>query len=68
MNAGYTIYDETGDITKEQLDALMDRTNKRINMCKNAPKCPRCNTEQVQLVSVEPVEWRCRECKHRWKV
>lgn len=34
------------------------------------PKCPECGAEQVQLTdwSVDPTQWRCRECRHKFFV
>jgi hypothetical protein len=31
-------------------------------------RCPKCSTRQVQLVDwrVQPAQWRCRTCKHRF--
>ena len=35
-----------------------------------APRCPACDNPQVQVTdwSVEPSEWRCRACGHRFVV
>ena len=34
------------------------------------PLCPACNNEQVQLLTVRvtPAPYRCRRCKHYFKI
>lgn len=40
----------------------------RARAMKPAPRCPLCDTAQVQLRdwSVNPTEWRCRHCRHEF--
>jgi len=36
----------------------------RQELCKHAPTCPECKTDQVQLVEwIGEVKWKCRLCK-----
>lgn len=34
-----------------------------------APRCPECNTDQVQLIAgmEKPAQWKCRRCKHKFE-
>ncbi|WP_415913237.1 hypothetical protein [Neptuniibacter sp. QD37_11] len=49
------------------IDAAKASNQKRVTLCKNPPRCPECDTPQVQLVEwINPVEWKCRHCKHKW--
>lgn len=35
---------------------------------RNIPKCPKCDSEQVQLLRLnKPARWRCKVCKHRFE-
>lgn len=57
------IIDEADDISDELLKSL----NKRVELCKNVPPCPKCNSNDIQLVQwVSKIEWRCRTCKERY--
>ena len=42
--------------------------DKRENACKNAKPCPKCGTNQVQIIGwFDKAQWRCRHCKHVWE-
>ncbi len=44
--------------------ALVDR---RVALCKQRTPCPKCGTNQVQLVDwLGEAKWKCRHCSHRW--
>lgn len=48
------------DIDKD----LMKVLDRRDFLCRNPPRCHRCDTEQVQLKHMDkPAEWKCRWCK-----
>lgn len=52
--------------TMQDLPAIIDRQD---HLCRHPPRCPQCNTEQVQLVAFKmqpPALWRCHLCKHRF--
>ena len=49
------------------MDAAMETAKRREAVCKNAPCCPQCGTNQVQLIDMEPVEWRCRGCRFQFR-
>lgn len=37
-------------------------------LCRNVPRCAKCDHEQVQLIwRGSPAHWRCRMCKHRFE-
>ena len=47
-------------------NALM-LVNRRIRLCSKAPVCPKCSTNQVQLINILLLaKWRCRMCKFIW--
>jgi len=50
--------------------ALMELVMRRDAASKLQPLCPKCGTEQVQLLGwVQwPVLFRCRHCKHKFNV
>lgn len=37
-------------------------SRRREALCANPPRCVRCSDVQVQLLSAEDREWRCRKC------
>lgn len=45
-------------------------TKLRAAICREAKPCPKCETKQVQLISIAEAEgcshWKCRHCKHKW--
>lgn len=45
-------------------------TKLRSAICKGATPCPKCETKQVQLISIAEAEgcshWKCRHCAHTW--
>lgn len=45
-------------------------TKLRAAICREAKPCPKCETKQVQLISIAETEgcshWKCRHCKHKW--
>lgn len=47
------------------LQRLMDRQD---FLRRNPPRCPNCDTDQVQLVTnfTTPAWWRCRRCKFKF--
>lgn len=58
--------------TREMMLAVLDgkRLERIMNrhdfLCRNAPRCEFCGTDQVQLKhKTMPAEWKCRICK-RW--
>jgi transcription elongation factor Elf1 len=43
---------------------LMKVLDRRDFLCRNPPRCHRCETVQVQLKHMDkPAEWKCRRCK-----
>jgi hypothetical protein len=53
--------------TRDIIANALRLSHKRKELCKKANQCPECGTMQVQLVEwIERVEWRRRECKHKW--
>lgn len=49
------------------IEASIKSSENREKLYKNAPVCPKCETNQVQLIdSNSPAEWRCRHCKTRF--
>lgn len=65
--------DELADheMTKEELSRIVTGaeliSKRRIRICKQAPKCPKCKANQVQIIdSGLLAKWKCRECKHKW--
>lgn len=49
--------------------AIMESVERRNKLSKNPPRCPMCETRQVQLLEWEAlVTWRCRHCRHEWSV
>jgi ribosomal protein L37AE/L43A len=41
---------------------------RRVRVCKHAPGCPKCHTQQVQIIDCRPLAtWKCRHCKHTWR-
>ena len=34
----------------------------RQQLCEKAPKCPRCDDVQVQIMDVNGQSWKCRSC------
>jgi len=53
------------------IDLMMELVNRRINLCKNSPSCPKCKENfQIQLVNwinPGPAKWKCRTCKHKFE-
>ena len=49
-------------------DAIMAMVERREQSSKNVPNCPKCGTEQVQLVhwQTSNLRYKCRHCKHRF--
>jgi len=49
---------------------IMDLVLRRDKASKLSPLCPKCGTEQVQLLGWAqwPVLFRCRHCKHMFNV
>lgn len=47
------------------LAGALKLADRRDRLCRNAPHCPKCDTEQVQLTGYNgsPAEWKCRHCK-----
>lgn len=59
---------DDGNQFQRNLDFALSLANKRLKYCKDAKPCPKCGTDQVQLVSwINEVEWKCRYCKHEWR-
>ena len=50
------------------LNSICSLAKKREEYCKNAKPCPKCGTNQIQLIGwgYNEAEWKCRFCKHRW--
>lgn len=46
----------------------MAMVSRREQSSKNVPNCPKCGTEQVQLVHWQTsiLRYKCRHCKHRF--
>ncbi|AEN93764.1 conserved hypothetical protein [Escherichia phage Bp7] len=59
--------DDYGDAVN--WDAVMAMVARREQASKNVPNCPKCGTEQVQLVQWRhnPLQYKCRHCKHRFE-
>lgn len=49
-------------------DAIMAMVERRERASKSVPNCPKCGTEQVQLVhwQTSNLRYKCRRCKHRF--
>ena len=48
-------------------DLAISFANRRMNLCRRAPACPRCGTKQVQLINpLALARWKCRHCKTKW--
>jgi len=49
------------------LSGALKLADKREAAFKTIKPCPKCKTEQVQLVGwFDQIEWKCRHCKHKW--
>lgn len=46
--------------------AERDALDLREYLIRARPDCPECGSERVRLSRVDPIEWRCRECKTGW--
>lgn len=54
--------------TDDLLRTALELTDKRETACKLVKPCPKCGTNQVQLVNwIDDIEWKCRHCKHIWR-
>jgi ribosomal protein L37AE/L43A len=40
------------------------RADKNERVYRIQPRCPECDTKQVQIMDVDEQEWRCRKCGH----
>lgn len=51
-------------------DKMMELVNRREKACKLRPVCPKCQTEQVQIIDwyTAKVKFKCRHCKHRFEL
>lgn len=50
------------------IELALALSKRRMRICKQAPCCPECKTQQVQIIDCEPlVTWKCRHCKHTWR-
>ncbi len=48
-------------------DYILEAADRMDFLCRAAPRCPTCDTYQVQIIKTEaPAVWRCRICKYRW--
>ncbi|QAU03558.1 hypothetical protein [Escherichia phage AnYang] len=59
--------DEYSDVVN--WDAVTAMVARREQASKNVPNCPKCGTEQVQLVHWQTSNlcYKCRHCKHRFE-
>lgn len=50
------------------LKRALKHAERRELLGKNAINCPKCDTNQVQLIDhfVSPAEWKCRHCKTKF--
>ena len=50
----------------ELLAGALKLADRREHLGRNMPRCPKCDTKQVQLVSYSAAhaEWKCRHCKN----
>ena len=56
------------EIDPEFVKRAIELANKREEFCKNAKPCPKCNTDQVQIIGwFDNAHWKCRHCKHKWE-
>jgi hypothetical protein len=47
---------------------LLRAADRRDFLCRNVPRCPKCRSEQIQLIGrLKPAQWRCRICQHRFE-
>ena len=46
----------------------LKHAERREFLAKHGIRCPKCGTNQVQLMDhfVSPAEWRCRHCRHEF--
>jgi len=50
------------------LNTAFALADKRESFCKNVKPCPKCGTDQVQLVEwMNDAKWKCRECGFKWE-
>lgn len=51
------------------LQSIIEISDRRLSLCKKAPKCIKCGSEQVQLTSYINCKatWKCRLCKHKFE-
>jgi transposase-like protein len=46
---------------------LVDAAARCDAIMTHQPHCPKCETDQVQIKSMDvPARWRCRRCKHHF--
>lgn len=60
------------DLTQGEIEDMIqgafELSKKREAFCKAVKPCPKCNTNQVQLIDwTDVAKWKCRHCKHRWE-
>ena len=56
------------ELAREMLNTAHRMSLRRMRICRQAPRCPKCRTEQVQLTDCRPLAaWKCRHCKHKWR-
>lgn len=51
------------------LKDVFDLADKRDQSMVNVKHCPKCNTDQVQLINWDDgIECKCRHCKNKWRI
>ena len=59
---------EDFELPENWMDLALQFANRHMRICKQAPACPKCRTQQVQLTNPLPLAaWKCRHCKHEWR-
>ena len=55
-------------VSEQMLNASVLLSLRRYRICKQAPSCPKCQTQQIQIIDCKPLAtWKCRHCKHTWR-
>ena len=68
FDKGLLIADDL-DFKPPAWDAIMAMVSRREQASKNVPNCPKCGTEQVQLIhwQTSNLRYKCRHCKYRFE-
>lgn len=65
-----TTCDGTGQLLdiEELLAQASLFAKRRERICKQSTKCPKCRSNQVQIINSDPLaKWKCRHCHHTWR-